>query len=293
MVGPHVIEVTDRDFEEAVVRRSQEVPVLVDFWAPWCGPCQILGPMLKKLAEEYGGRFVLASVNTDENPALAQAFRIQSIPTVHLVKDGKIEDGFTGALPESQLRDFLSRHVGSPEAGDAGDAGADGSAAKARSLLEAGRAEEAWTLVEALLAETPEDPKLRLLEARVALARGDAEAAGRALDAIPEDAEDEKREGERLRGALAFHAACGEGEAAHRASLEKDPGDVAARYALGCCLAAAGRYEEALEALLEVVKRDKTFEDGAARKAMVAVFGLLGPGNDLAGRFRKQLAIYL
>ncbi len=286
MASGNVIEVTDGSFESDVIARSHQVPVLVDFWAPWCGPCRILSPILEKLADEMAGAFLLAEVNTDENPGLAAAFQIQSIPTVHLLKDGRVVDGFMGALPEVKVRAFLEPHVkGQPEHAD--------EVARARDLLERGKTAEARAALRSHLEKSPGDAAARLLAARAALDAGDEAGARAELDAIPEEAETERREGERLRGALQFRSACGEGEAHWRARLAEAPEDLAARYALGCCLAANGRHEEALAALLEVVKRDKTFEDGAARKAMVAIFGLLGPGSDLAQRFRKQLVIYL
>src|SRR5262249_17686302 len=132
--SPLVFDVTDADFEAQVIERSKQVPVVVDFWAPWCGPCRVLGPLLERLAEEYGGKFVLARVNTDENPGLAGAFRVQSIPMVIGVRDGALAGHFVGALPESGVRDFLAQLLPSDGERMAGDAIA---------LLAAGKTSEA------------------------------------------------------------------------------------------------------------------------------------------------------
>jgi putative thioredoxin len=283
MTSPHVVDVTDQTFQETVLEGSRERPVLVDFWAPWCGPCQVLGPMLVKLAEEHAGGFLLAKVNTDENPALAQAFRIQSIPTVVLVSEGKVVDAFQGALPESQLRAFLKPHVKTEE----GDLLAQG-----RARQEAGDGAGARNVLERLLANEPDHAEAHLLLARIAFEAGDEDAVRRHVAGIPDDTP-EATQGEQLIEALAFRAACGEGAAAWEARLEADPDDLDARHALGCCHAAAGRYEDALEAFLGVVSRDKDHADGAARRAMLTIFALLGPGSDVARTWRRRLSVVL
>ncbi|MFV1957769.1 MAG: thioredoxin [Planctomycetota bacterium] len=287
MTSSFVIQVTDRDFEQAVLERSRQVPVLVDFWASWCGPCQVLGPTLEKLAEEYEGAFLVAKVDTDENPTLATAFQIRSIPTVHLVVDGKVVDGFMGALPENEVRAFLDPHVKRADKEASG-----GGLEAAQERLEAGDASAAAALIDATLAQDAENTLAHLLRARAALALGDETVAAEHLDRIGEEAS-EYREAVRLRGALGFRKACGDGEATWRKRLAEEPEDPDALYGLGCCLALQGRHEEALDLFLGMVKRDKHWHDDAARKAMITVFGLLGSGSDLATHYRKQLAIYI
>ena len=283
MSTPNVIEVNEQDFRTDVVERSREVPVLLDFWAPWCGPCQVLGPMLEMLADEYDGAFVLAKVNTDANPGLSAAFRIQSIPTVALIKDGQPVDGFMGALPEPQIREFLSAHV---------KTGADDAVALAESLLEQGQLPKAVEMLEQVLAEQPDNTRAHLLLAKAALRNGDYDTVAEHLDAIPAQA-DEAADAQHVRDALVFRDGCAEDLDALRARVEKDESDLGARYQLGRCLAAQGEYGDALEELLEVVIQDKDYEDQAARKAMVTIFGLLGQGNPLASNYRRQLANYL
>jgi putative thioredoxin len=281
-----VLTVGDADFEVEVLERSSRVPVLVDFWAPWCGPCQTLGPILERLAEEAAGAFVLAKVNTDESPALAEAFQVRSIPFVVLLVGGQPVDAFVGALAEARIREFLRPHLraAEPPAGD--------DLEEARGLLERGHAQAAASRLEPLAAAKPEDPAVRLLAARAAFTTGDEDAVRRHVEAIEEGAA-ERGPALLLLEALALREGCGPGEDAWRRRLAADPEDLDARYGLGCCLALGGRHAEALEALVAVVAQDRRHRDGAARKAMLAVFGILGPGSDLAREYRQRLSLHL
>jgi putative thioredoxin len=280
---PHVFDVTEQDFRRAVVERSRETPVLVDFWAPWCGPCQVLGPTLEKIVRELGGALLLAKVNTDENPRLAAAFSIRSIPTVHLLVGGEVVDGFMGALPEREIRSFLEPHLGGPE---------PDTLELARQHLQSGEAASARDLLEPHLSEKPDDHDARLLMARAALALGDERGFEHHVALLPEGT-DQARAAVGLRGVLAFKEGCGQGEASWRRRLATNPDDLDARHGLACCLALSGRHAEALESWLSIVMADNRWKDGKARKAMVALFGVLGPGNDLAVEYRKKLALYL
>ena len=292
MAGRFVIEVGEQDFQTAVIERSKEVPVLVDFWAPWCGPCQVLGPTLERLADEYAGGFLLAKVDVDANQALAGALQIQSIPFVVLVVDGKIAEHFNGALPESQIRAFLEPHV-KPGTGEPGEPEApEGGLDLARARYDAGDLGGAASTLDELLAAEPDAFDAHLLRARVALALEDGATAERHLDAIPPEAEAFK-EADRLRGALVFGEACGEGEASWQERLRAAPDDLEALFGLGSCQAVAGRYAEALATFLEIVKRDKTYRDEGARKAMLAIFDLLGRDSELVSEYRRKLIIHL
>ncbi len=292
MAGPYVIEVSEQDFQTDVIARSQEVPILVDFWAPWCGPCQVLGPALERLADEYAGAFLLAKVDVDKNQALAGALQIQSIPFVVLVAGGKIVDHFNGALPEAEIRTFLEPHV-KKEEGEAADTQVEpDSFDMARARYDAGDYRAAARTLDTLLEGEPDASEAHLLRARTALALEDAATAEKHIDAIGEEAEVYK-EAERLRGALTFHAACGEGEDAWRKRLAVDRDDLDALFGLGSCQASAGRYAEALGTFLEIVKRDKAFRDEGARKAMLAIFDLLGRENELVDEYRRKLIIHL
>lgn len=280
-MSPHVLDVSAADFDEAVLRRSHEVPVLVDFWAPWCGPCRALGPTLERLAVEMDGAFVLARINSDSEPELAARYRVQGIPNVLLFRGGKPVDGFVGALPETAVRGFLR-----PFCLTAADRLAeDGARALANGDHEAAR-----RAFEGALRLDPDCPAARLFLARLAFAEGDLETTRRHVAAIPAHAR-EYDAGQSLLKAegLALAArSIGDREAC-AARLESDPGDLEARYALGAHAAVEGRHRDALEHFLELARADKEWHDQAARRAMVTVFDLLGARHPVSDEYRDQL----
>lgn len=277
------IDVNEENFEAEVLERSIEVPVLVDFWAQWCGPCKVLGPVLEKLAGEYGGDFILAKVNVDENPGLASVFGIQGIPAVKLFKDGNLASEFTGALPEPTLRQFLAKFLPS-----ASDKIADDGAA----LEAAGKTAEAKALYQSVLESDPNHAGSLLGMGRLAMNAGDANAALQYLDQVSIVA-DERKEADRLIARLKLQAGGAENEAALRAQLNADPTNVAVRYELAQALAAVEKYEEALKEFLEVVKADRSFQEDAGRKSMLQIFEVLGPDHPLTDKYRSELAAVL
>jgi putative thioredoxin len=279
---PSVVDITAATFETEVLERSKEVPVLIDFWAPWCGPCKTLGPILEKLAREMEGRFVLAKVDTDAEAELSAAFRIQSIPTVLLIVDGRPADGFTGAQSEAQIRQFLEPHLG------AGPADAGGVLAAAAALEDAGDREGAISELREHLRATPDDGAARLMLVRLLL---DVERDEEAEKVAPKltDADWATEEGVALRARLDF--------AKHRsdldqlqAAVESAPDDLDARLGLGRALVAAGQHEAGLEAMHEVAKRDLRHDDGAPRKAMLEVFQMLGDEDPLTLEYQRRLS---
>ena len=277
-----VLDLKQEQFESEVVEKSHTTPVLVDFWAPWCGPCRSLSPVLEKLADEYAGAFLLAKINTDENPDLSIAFQIRSIPQVVLFLEGKAVDQFAGAIPEPEIRRFLKPYC---------PTGVDKLFALAQDRLDAGQKEEARGLLEQVVAGEPQHSAARLALAKLLIESRQLEEARTHLQAIPFLA-DEREAADRLEQVIGFQANCeaAGGEAPLRQTLERDPRDLPARMALGCCLAAAGQYREALEEFLAVVARDKHYREDSARKAMLAVFSLIGERSDLAEEFRGRLA---
>ena len=275
---PLVFDVDQTEFEAQVLERSRETPVVVDFWAPWCGPCRVLGPVLERVTEEYGGKVLLAKVNVDENQELAAGFGIQGIPAVKVFKDGALAAEFTGALPETEVREVLDRVVPSRE---------DELAAEADGLWARGDAGKALEIYEQVLKESPHHAG-----ALLGLGRGlldtDAERALSLLERVPPGGA-ERNEADRLIARQSLSAGDGADVESLRRELAADPDRIDRRFRLAQALAAEERYEDALEEFLAVLKQDRAFEDDGARKAMVQIFEVLGR-NELADRFRSEMA---
>jgi len=277
------ITVDRTNFESVVLGGSATTPVLVDFWAPWCAPCRALAPILDKIAAEYAGRVTLAKLNTDEEQEIASTYGIRGIPNCKLFVNGRVADEFTGALPESGVRDFLARALPSPAAPHV---------AAASGRLAAGDAEGALADLDRALAIAPddEDALLTRIDALLAAGRGQ-EAADEAsrLAARRQPVRDERRLAQlAARAALATSAGGDLASLAKRAAAT--PIDCAAKLDYANVLAAQGDYEPALEELLAVVRVDRAFGDDAGRKGMLTIFEALGPDSDLARRFRRELA---
>jgi len=279
--SPFIVTLTADNFESVVIDGSFDRPVLVDFWADWCAPCRMLMPILAKLAEEYGGRFILAKLNTEEEQALAAQFGIRSLPTVQVFRDGRPVDQFMGALPEPQIREFLDRHL--PRA-------SDGLLAQAQGMLAAGDLGRARDLIERARAEDPENPRVALADIQIAAAQGRAEEAQSAIDRLPIELANDP-EVVALRGQLLFASALAGAPAPSdlESRLAADPKDSEARYQLAAHRVMAGDYESALDLLLDLVRRDRAYGEDAGRKGMVAIFDLLGGAGDLVSRYRARM----
>jgi putative thioredoxin len=278
-----IVDVSESDFEQTVIERSHAVPVVVDFWAPWCGPCRAIGPVLEKLAEEQQGKFVLAKVNIDENPTLAQMFNIRSIPAVKGVRDGAIAGEFLGAQPEAAIRQFLEQLLPSEAAN---------LAQEAIRLEEQGKAQGAESLYRAALSKEANQPHALLGLARILVDRGEDADALSLLGRVPLTAEAESAEAQQMVAQIRLKQRGGEaGDATpYREKLAANPDDVEARFELAQVLAGSGSYDEALSHLLEVVKKDRTFQDDGARKAMLEIFEVVGSRSALAEHYRSELA---
>ncbi len=278
-MNPLVYEVTDHSFETAVLERSRQVPVVVDLWAPWCGPCRTLGPLLERLTEEYAGAFELAKVNVDESPGLSQAFGVQSIPMVLGFRDGQIAAEFVGALPESGVREFIQRLLPSR---------ADELAAQAGDKLAAGKHAEAEALCREALASDARHGGALLKLATILAERGESDEALELLERV--DPGPWRDQADRLAAQIRVGQGAPVDREALRRRLEQNPDDCEARMALAQAAAAAKQYEEALQGYLEVVRRDRAYDDEAGRKAMLDLFALLGSDHPLTDRYRSELA---
>ena len=280
-MSAHAIDVTNDTFEREVIEASKSTPVVVDFWAPWCGPCRVLKPILEKLASEYDGRFKLAKVNSDENQEIAAAYGIRSIPDVMAFKDGRAVSHFLGAVPESQVRAFIDGLFPTPSEIE------HARAAELREARNLAGAVEA--LHKAIDLDPANDPaRLDLAELLIELKRVDDAAA--ALAAVQPNVDLEDRLAT-LRSALAFARAAGSAsEAELKAKLAKNLADHETRFALAGLYAGTQRYREALDELLEIVRRDRNWKDGEARKQILAIFNLAEKQPDLVSEYRRKLA---
>ncbi|HEY9253159.1 MAG TPA: thioredoxin [Stenotrophomonas sp.] len=278
---PHVFDAVTATFETEVLQKSLQVPVLVDFWATWCGPCKTLTPILEKLAAEYNGAFELAKVDVDQEQQIAAAFQIRSVPTVFLVKDGQLVDGFPGALPEGQLREFLTQHGIVPAAAAAPEAPAE--------IAPLDPAEQVAQLRAAIAAE-PDKEELKLDLALALLRTGEADEAGRLLDALPANLATDDR-AVRAHARLGFANALK--DAPSQAELEQalaaDANDLRARHLLGVRLLLDGADEAALAHFIELLQRDRTYGDGLPKKTLIDAFRVI-EDEDLVGRYRRKMS---
>jgi putative thioredoxin len=278
----HVFDVDQQTFETEVLQASLTTPVLVDFWATWCEPCKVLGPMLEKLAAEYNGAFRLGKVDVDTQQELAGMFGIKSIPTVVLVKDGQVLDGFTGVLPESQLREFLSRHVQPLEAAD-------------EAVEEAApeTPEQAIDRLQQAITAEPAKAELKLELALALMRAGQTDAAEAALIALPANLAIDAR-AVRLRSELnlahALKDAPGTAELQQR--VQADANDWTARDQLGVRLLLEGEPAAGLDQFLAILQHARDWNEGQGKKRLLAAFATLDDA-ELVSRYRRKMASLL
>jgi len=280
-MSAHASDVSEATFDTEVIERSKQVPVLVDFWAPWCGPCRNLKPVLEKLADQYQGRFHLAKMNSDENQRLSAEYGVRSIPNVKAFVNGEMVDEFLGAQPESAVREFIDRLLPSQ---------AEVLRRQAVQILELGNAEDALQLLDQAVSTEAHNDAVHAERANVLLSLGRIEEAQAAIRQLGPLATDDARI-----AAIAARVNFAQPGSAQppdelEARIAGNPADLDARLALAKLHVAHQRYEPALEQLLEIIRLDRKWNGEAGRKTMLAVFDLLGAQDQLVARYRRLLA---
>ncbi len=282
----HALDASKADFEQKVVAASHQHPVVIDFWAPWCAPCKVLKPVLEKLAAEYGGKFLLAKVNSDENPELAARYGVRGIPAVKAMVDGQIVNEFTGALPEGAVREWLDKIIPSP---------AEELRREAHVLAGAGDLDGALRNLSEASALEPNNEWVRVDAAQILFEQGEAEQAQRLLDSL--------KDHDILKDARVLQLMAqvrltgmqheGENEAELAAAVSQNENDLESRLKLANVLIASNRVAEGMDQLLEIVQRDRKFKDDIGRKTLLDVFNLLGGQGELVSAYRRKLSSLL
>lgn len=280
----HSIDTKFETFATDVIDASKQIPILVDFWAPWCEPCKSLMPILEKLAVEYQGTFKLAKVNIDEQQQLAQQFAVRSVPTVKIVRNGQIVDEFMGVLPESDIRAILGKHIASES---------DILMAAAVEKYNAGEKDALQAMVD-IINSAPENNNLRLQYVKVLINEKQYDDARLILQALPADIREQPEIKSLLSRLEVMSMASEFGDLDTLIkTVEQEPDNCEARHNLSTVYIANGNFEAALEQLLEIMKRDRTFNDDAGRKDMFKVFEMLGNHGGLVSTYRRKMASLL
>jgi len=280
--SPYTSPATAADFEEKVIRQSRETPVLVDFWAAWCGPCRSLAPVLHEVVEELDGAVRLVTVDTDSEMELAAQYQVRSLPTVKLFKEARVVDEFMGALPASQVRAFLERHV---------EREPDPRLEEAESLVQQGDTDGAVVVLQQVLTDDPKHLQARLRCARLILDAGDLDGARGVLDAVPVES---AREPEllRLKALLEFQGLVEPSHSDAEVEAQVAESSPAALRELAARKVLKGDYSGAMALQLELLKTDRGYADNAARKDMLSVFELADDA-ELVNSYRRRMASLL
>ncbi|NVK30389.1 MAG: thioredoxin [Gammaproteobacteria bacterium] len=283
--SPNISVVTTETFMSDVIDRSVTTPVLIDFWADWCGPCKSLMPILEKLADEYNGAFHLAKINADEEQAIVQQAQIRSLPTVMLIMNGQPVDQFMGALTEGEVREFLNKHITAAEPAAAEATPAE----QADALLATGNIDQAYELLKAAQAEDPTNPDILLKIAGIALEKGDTETVQSVMGILPEDAKG-RTEAKQIQSLLKFVKA--DDQSLDFATLADGFAagtlDSASLYQLGVKQALRRDFAAASDAFFKLLMTDSSYQDGAARNGLLALFEVLGD-DPLVGKLRRKM----
>jgi len=275
VTNPHINDVTTADFQQEVLLKSRDVPVLVDFWAEWCGPCKSLSPLLERMTDEAAGAFVLAKVDVDANQELSAQFGVQSIPTVVAIVNGKEVNRFSGSLPEASIRTFIDSVMPSE---------IDLMVEEARTVLISGDVVAAEHILRQALEMQSDHQEAGTSLAALLIDKGDTEGAMIVLGKLVPDADVD-----RLQGAARLRKAAGTDISVLEAAVQSSPDDDEAQLQLARALAARDEYEPALDRMLAIVRRGGESKEDA-RLAMVDIFGVLGAEHPLTSSYRRQLA---
>lgn len=280
------MDVTDATFMNDVIQASRETPVVVDFWAPWCGPCKTLGPILEQAVAATNGKVRLAKIDVDKNPMVASQLRVQSIPAVYGFVDGQPVDAFMGAVSPGEVNDFVARL-----AKGAGAGALDEALDAAEKMLDEGAATDAAQTFAAVLGEDNENPRAMGGMIRAMLVAGETDQAKAMLEQVPESiAEDPAIAAARAAIDLADQAQDAGETGELRAALDANPNDHQSRFDLSVALAASGEHEAAIEELLELFRRDREWNGGAAKEQLMTLFDTLGPKDPIGLKGRRRLS---
>ena len=276
------IDVTEENFTREVIEASHKTPVLVDFWATWCGPCKNLMAVLTKLADEYAGQFILAKVEIDQEQNLATQFSVKSVPTVKMIVNGEMVDESTGAIPEAQIREFINKHLNSSE---------DSPLQQAIAAYQQGEPESALEKMQEILLAEPANPMVRIEFANMLMREKRFDDARDLLNSLSAD---DKNNPTALALFGQFESIDAVVDAPDIESLlltvEQEPANCLAREQLSAHYKLRGDYAAAMEQLLEIVRRDRNYNDDAGRTGLLKIFEMLGHQHELVGQYRRKLA---
>jgi len=295
--GELIKNTDERSFMADVIDASHDVPVIVDFWAPWCGPCKQLGPQLEKAVREARGAVRMVKINIDENPGIAQQMRIQSIPVVYAFFGGRPVDGFVGAVPESQIKTFVKKLVQSAGAA-VPESPVEQALEQAKALMDSGDTATAAGILAQVVQHDPANAIARARLARCQLAAGDNKRARQTLDSIPADKSKDPAIATEIAAAkaaleLAESAGAGGSISELKQKVAADPNDHQSRLDLATALYAAGNGEAAVDELIESIRRNRTWNEEAARKQLLKLFEAFGPTDPRSVQGRRKLSSVL